>query len=95
MADAPHRAHHVLDNVGAGERAPQLLRQSKLRDGEDLVDAFQDRAGDPGPVSFETLGKVLERRATTKNNENQSVCDRFSIVYLLYTGTSYPDWVSS
>jgi len=26
----------------------------------------------------------LERRATTKNNENQSVCDRFSIVYLLY-----------
>ena len=65
----------------------------------------------------------LERRATTKNNENQSVCDRFPIVYLLYwnllprlgkllntrwnfelgdgescisyTGTSYPDWVSS
>ena len=27
-------------------------------------------------------GGVLERRATTKNNENQSVCDRFSIVYL-------------
>jgi hypothetical protein len=26
---------------------------------------------------------LLERRATTKNNENQSVCDRFSIVYLL------------
>ena len=26
----------------------------------------------------------LERRAATKNNENQSVCDRFSIVYLLY-----------
>ena len=26
----------------------------------------------------------LERRATTKNNENQSVCDRFSIVYRLY-----------
>ena len=31
------------------------------------------------------LGEIkLERRATTKNNENQSVCDRFSIVYLLY-----------
>ena len=26
----------------------------------------------------------FERRATTKNNENQSVCDRFPIVYLLY-----------
>ena len=29
------------------------------------------------------LCETLERRATTKNNENQSVCDRFSIVYLL------------
>jgi Zinc-binding dehydrogenase len=26
----------------------------------------------------------LERRATTKNNENKSACDRFPIVYLLY-----------
>jgi hypothetical protein len=25
----------------------------------------------------------LERRATTKNNENHSVCDRFSIAYFL------------
>jgi hypothetical protein len=30
------------------------------------------------------LVRTLERRATTKNNENQSVCDRFPIVYLLY-----------
>jgi ParB-like nuclease domain len=28
--------------------------------------------------------RSLERRATTKNNKNQSVCDRFPIVYLLY-----------
>ena len=40
------------------------------------------------------LAAELERRATTKNNENQSVCDRFSIVCISYTGTSYPDWVS-
>jgi len=33
--------------------------------------------------SYDLLRR-LERRATTKNNENQSVCDRFSIVYLLY-----------
>ena len=60
-ADAPHRAHHILDNVGPGEQAPQLLRQSKTRDGEDLIDAFKDRAGDPGPVSLETLGEVAEQ----------------------------------
>src|SRR4029077_5718520 len=60
-ADAPHRAHHILDNVGAGERAPQLLPPSKPRYGRGSVDAFQDRAGDPGPVSFETLGEVAEQ----------------------------------
>ena len=31
------------------------------RDGEDLVDAFQNRAGDPGPVTFETLGEIAEQ----------------------------------
>ena len=35
-------------------------------------------------AALEKGERVLERRATTKNNENQSVCDRFSIVYLLY-----------
>ena len=55
---------------------------------------------------------ILERRATTKNNENQSVCDRLErrattknktpracvidfLSCISYTGTSYPDWVSS
>ena len=60
-ADAAHRAHRILDNVGTGERAPQLLRQSKPRNGEDFLDAFEDRAGDPGPVSFETLGEVADQ----------------------------------
>ena len=46
---------------GTGERAPQLLRQSKPCDGEDLVDSFQDRAGDPRPVSLETLGEVAKQ----------------------------------
>src|SRR5439155_9718556 len=43
------------------ERAPQLLRQSKPRDGENLVDAFQDRAGNARPVAFEPLGEVAEQ----------------------------------
>jgi hypothetical protein len=39
----------------------------------------------PNQTAQETVpGRQLERRATTKNNENQSVCDRFPIVYLLY-----------
>ena len=57
-ADAPHGAPDILDDVGTGERAPQFLLQSKSRDGEDLVNAFHDRAEDPGPVSFEALGEV-------------------------------------
>src|SRR5271168_4949855 len=32
----------------------------------------------------ELIKPIGEDRATTKNNENQSVCDRFPIVYLLY-----------
>src|SRR5262249_61157389 len=60
-AYAPHRAHGILDDVGTGERAPQLLRQSKSRDGEDFVDAFQDRAGDTRPFSFETLSGVAKQ----------------------------------
>jgi hypothetical protein len=49
--------------------------------------------GLPAPIDVQVVGNnqaanyaydvILERRATTKNNENQSVCDRFSIVYLL------------
>src|SRR5215211_9409306 len=46
-ADAPHRRHHILDNVGTGEPAPQLLWQSEPRDGEDFFDPLQDRTGDP------------------------------------------------
>src|SRR3974390_3429637 len=29
-ADAPHRAHHILDDVRAGERAPQFSWQSEI-----------------------------------------------------------------
>src|SRR5207245_11535016 len=57
----PHRSRGIFDEVGTGERAPQLLRQSKPRYGEDFVYAFQDRAGDPRPVSFETLGEVAKQ----------------------------------
>src|SRR6266542_2979934 len=35
-ADTPHRGHHILDNVGTGERAPKLLRQTQPRDCEEI-----------------------------------------------------------
>lgn len=48
-ADAPHRAHDVLDDAGAGEREVQLPRQAEVDHGQDLVEPLQDRryaAGD-------------------------------------------------
>ncbi len=37
-ADPADRAHHVLDDVGAGQRAAQLLGQAQTRDREDLIE---------------------------------------------------------
>jgi hypothetical protein len=45
--------------VQASERCSSL--QSMPRNGEDFLDAFEDRARDSGPVSFETLGKVSDQ----------------------------------
>ena len=59
--------------VQASKRHP-LLRQSKPRDGEDLIDAFQDRARDPGPVSFETLGKVRSSFSALSASSNSQAC---------------------
>jgi hypothetical protein len=41
-ADAPRRAHHVLDNVGAGERAPQavLLLRTATPSQESILKLF-------------------------------------------------------
>src|ERR1700730_12717118 len=61
-ADAPHRAHDILDDVRAGERTPQFRRQSELCYGEHLVEPFQDRGGNALPVLFEMPGKVAKKR---------------------------------
>ena len=47
-AYAPHRAHDILDDVGTGERAPQLLRQSKARDGENIRQGLKFRRSPVG-----------------------------------------------
>ena len=39
--DLAHRAERVLDDVGAGERAPEFVRQAEADDGEDLLQPLQ------------------------------------------------------
>ena len=64
--DLAHRAERVLDDVGAGERAPEFVRQAEADDGEDLLQPLQDAARDarflmlqtPGQVAQEPLGLV-------------------------------------
>ena len=60
-ADAADGAVHVLDDVGAGERAAQLGRKAEAGDGQDLVDAFQDAAGDAGGLVLQAAGEVADQ----------------------------------
>ena len=46
--------------VQASERRSSR-RQPEPRDGEHLVDPFQDRGGDPVPVTFETAGEIAKQ----------------------------------
>ena len=55
-ADAPHRAHDVLDDVRAGQGPPQFGP-----DGEHLIEPFQDRGGNALPVFFETPGEIAKQ----------------------------------
>ena len=57
----PDAPHHVLDDVGAGKRAAQLRRQAQAGDGEDLVDPFEDAAGDTGGDLFEAACEVAKQ----------------------------------
>ena len=60
-ADPANRAHHVLDDVGAGQRAAQLARQTEPRDGEDFVKPLQDAAGDAGRIAFQAVGEIADQ----------------------------------
>ena len=60
-ADATDRAHHVLDDVGAGQRAAQLGRKAEADDGQDFVEALQDAGGDAGSLLLQPAGEVLDQ----------------------------------
>jgi len=61
VADATYRAHHVLENVGAGERTAQLGRKAEADDGEDFVEALKDASGNPGSLLLPPAGEVMGR----------------------------------
>src|SRR3954470_16172552 len=60
-ADAADGSVYVFDDVGAGERASEFQRQTEPRDGEDLVDTFQDAGGDARRLAFEPASEVPDQ----------------------------------
>ena len=51
--DAANGAHHVLGDVGTGERSTKLLRQLQPDDSQDFVEAFEDAGRYAGPLPVE------------------------------------------
>ena len=58
--DQADGAQCVLDDVGAGERASEFSGQAETGDGEDLVQALEDRARDPGRVLLQAPGEIAD-----------------------------------
>src|SRR6266540_606298 len=59
--DATHGPHHVLDRVGAGERAPEFYRQAEAVDGQHLVEPFEDTGGDSGRGLVKPTGEIAQQ----------------------------------
>jgi hypothetical protein len=60
-ANPPNGAHHVLNDVGAGERAAQLGRKAEADDGQDFVEALQQAAGNAGSLLLQPAGEVPDQ----------------------------------
>ncbi len=63
--DATHGAHHIFDDVGAGQRAPQLCRQTEPAHREDLIQSLEDalRDAEKAEKLIRNLAQRLERDA--------------------------------
>ena len=59
--DATQGPHHILDDVGAGQRAPQLRRQTEPAHREDFIQSLEDALRDAGGVALEALGEVADQ----------------------------------
>lgn len=58
-ADATYRAGRVLNDVGKGERAPQLGRKPEPCNGQDLVQALREAVGNTGRVALEAMPRLF------------------------------------
>lgn len=64
--DAANGAHHVLGDVGTGERSTKLLRQFQSDDSQDFVEAFDFDLtaveADPSPRSAQRCARRVASR---------------------------------
>src|SRR4051812_12755892 len=59
--DAANGAHHVLGDVGTGERSTKLLRQLQPDDSQDFVEAFEDAGRYAGPLLVESTREIADQ----------------------------------
>ena len=59
--DAANGAHHVLGDVGTGERSTKLLRQLQPDDSQDFVEAFEDAGRYAGPLLVESTREIVDQ----------------------------------
>lgn len=59
--DPSDRAHHVFNDVGAGERSAELRWQAEARDREDVVDLLENAAGDAGSDLFDPAREITQQ----------------------------------
>src|SRR3954468_16610455 len=59
--DLADRAVHRLDDVGAGQRAPQVLGQAEPNHTQDFFQPLQDGGRDAGPVLLQAPGQVPDQ----------------------------------
>lgn len=59
--DAANGAHHVLGDVGTGERSTKLLRQLQPDDSQDFVEAFEDAGRYAGPLLAEATREIADQ----------------------------------
>ena len=90
-ADTTYRAHHVLDRVGAGERAPQWHRQFEADDSQHLVEPFENAGGDTRRLLVEPAGEIAQQSLGFGGIiELQSLSQRSADIWQRWIGVRAP-----
>ena len=59
--DAANGAHHVLGDIGTGERSAKLLQQLQPDDSQDFVETFEDACRYAGPLLVEATREIADQ----------------------------------